>query len=83
MSFALHLPAALSSAGVWNIIAVRSQIHRRYETTLAVKLLLVATSGISAALHARAHTAAGLAAFGTLAGVSALAAVFPGIQPAG
>ena len=42
MSFAVHLPAALGSAGVWNIIAVRSQIHGRYETTLVVKLLLVA-----------------------------------------
>jgi hypothetical protein len=60
---------------------VRPQIHGRYETTLVVKLLLVAISGISAALHA--HTTAGLAVFGAPAGVSALAAVFLGIQPAG
>ena len=83
MSFAVHLPAALGSAGVWNIIAVRSQIHGRYETTLVVKLLLVAISGISAALHARAHTTAGRTVFGALAAVSTLATVFPDIQPAG
>jgi hypothetical protein len=59
---------------------VRPQIHGRYETTLVVKLF-VAISGISAALHA--HTTAGLAVFGAPAGVSALAAVFLGIQPAG
>jgi len=59
MSFPVHLRVALGSAGVWNIIAVRSQIHGRHEATLVVKLLVVAISEISAALHARAHTTAG------------------------
>jgi hypothetical protein len=39
----------------------------------------VAISGIAAALHARAHHPAGLAVFGALTGVSALAALFLGI----
>jgi putative copper export protein len=65
--------------GVWNIIAVRSQIHGGYETTLVIKLIVVAISGASAALHARARSPAGRAVFGALTGVSALAALFLGI----
>lgn len=69
--------------GVWNVVAVRSQITGRYEVTLIVKLVVVAISGVSAALHARARSAAGLAVFGALTGVSALAALFLGILLAG
>lgn len=69
--------------GVWNVVAVRSQITGRYEVTLIVKLVVVAISGVSAALHARARSATGLAVFGALTGVSALAALFLGILLAG
>jgi putative copper export protein len=69
--------------GIWNVIAVRSQIEGRYEVTLVVKLVVVAISGITAALHARARTARGLAVFGALTGVSALAALFLGVLLAG
>ncbi len=75
--------AILVVTGIWNIIAVRNQIHGSYETTLVVKLIVVAISGIAAALHARAHNTAGLAVFGALTGVSALAALFLGILLAG
>jgi len=69
--------------GVWNVIAVRSQITGSYEITLVVKLIVVAISGVTAALHARAGSAAGRAIFGALTGVSALAALFLGIVLAG
>lgn len=69
--------------GIWNIIAVRPQIHGSYETTLIVKLVVVVISGIAAALHARAKSTAGLAVFGALTGVSALAALFLGVLLAG
>jgi putative copper export protein len=46
--------AVLVLTGIWNIIAVRPQIHGSYETTLIVKLVVVVISGITAALHARA-----------------------------
>ncbi len=75
--------AVLVITGVWNIIAVRSQIHGSYETTLVVKLIAVAVSGVSAALHARAKSKTGLAVFGALAGLSALAALFLGVLLAG
>lgn len=73
--------AVLVVTGIWNVIAVRSQITGSYETTLVVKLVVVGISRVSAALHAR--SAAGLAVFGALTGLSALAALFLGILLAG
>jgi putative copper export protein len=75
--------AVLVVTGVWNIIAVRSQISGSYETTLIVKLIVVAISGITAALHARAQSPAARAVFGALTGISALAALFLGVLLAG
>jgi putative copper export protein len=75
--------AVLVITGIWNIIAVRQQIHGSYETTLVVKLVVVVISGITAALHARAKSTTGLAVFGALTGVSALAALFLGVLLAG
>ena len=69
--------------GIWNIAAVRSQITGSYETTLVVKLIVVAISGITAALHARARSTTWIAVFGALTGISALAALFLGILLAG
>jgi hypothetical protein len=69
--------------GIWNIVAVRSQITGGYETTLVVKLIVVAISGITAALHARARSTRWVAVFGALTGISALAALFLGILLAG
>ena len=69
--------------GLWNIAAVRSQIHGSYRTTLIVKLVVVAISGVAALLHARARTPAGQAVFGALTGLSALAALFLGVLLAG
>jgi putative copper export protein len=75
--------AALVVTGVWNIIAVRAQISGSYRVTLIVKLAVVVLSGVSAALHARARTTAGVAIFGALTGLSALVALFLGILLAG
>ena len=70
--------------GIWNIVAVRSQISgsASYRTTLIVKLVVV-ISGITAALHVRAKSARGRAVFGALTGISALAALFLGVLLAG
>jgi putative copper export protein len=71
--------AVLLATGVWNVIAVRGQLHGAYQVTLSVKLVAVAISGLTAWLHARAKSPAGLAAFGALTGLSALAALFLGV----
>ncbi len=77
--------AILIATGVWNIVAVDAQVSRSasYRTTLIVKLVVVAISGVTAALHARAKSTAGLAVFGALTAISALAALFLGVMLAG
>jgi putative copper export protein len=67
--------------GLWNLSEVGFEDRStEYQATLFVKLVVVAVSGISAALHTRATSKAGLAVGGALSAVSALAAVFLGIQ---
>jgi putative copper export protein len=75
--------ALLVATGIWNIVAGPAKITGSYRTTLVVKLIVVLISGVTAALHARARSTAGLAVFGALTGVSALAALFIGIMLAG
>lgn len=77
--------AVLVATGVWNIVDVRVAIgdDPAYRTTLIVKLVVVGVSGLAAALHARSRSPAGLAVFGTLTGLSALAALFLGVLLAG
>ncbi len=78
--------ALLLVTGVWNLVAIHaSDQSSQYLTTLFVKLLLVAVSGVAAALHivvARRRPALG----GALAGIAllaALAATFLGVLLAG
>jgi putative copper export protein len=68
--------------GIWNIAAV-SQMSSSYRTTLTVKLIVVAASGISALAHSRAKSTVGLAVWGALTGLTALGALFLGILLAG
>lgn len=75
--------ALLVITGVWNVIAVRSQITGTYQTTLDVKLIMVLISGLTAWLHARSRSTAGIAVFGAMTGISALAALFLGVLLAG
>jgi putative copper export protein len=75
--------AVLIVTGIWNVIAVHAQISGSYQTTLVVKLVVVGVSGVTAVLHARARSTAGLAVFGALTGLSALAALFLGVLLAG
>jgi putative copper export protein len=69
----------LAITGVWNILEVDPDWSSAYGTTLIVKLAVVGVSGATAFLHARSRSRAGLAAFGALTGVSALAALFLGV----
>ncbi|HEX6526912.1 MAG TPA: hypothetical protein VF070_43890 [Streptosporangiaceae bacterium] len=73
----------LIATGIWNVIAVRAKVTGSYETTLVVKLVVVFVSGLAAALHQRARTPSGLAVFGALTGIGALAALFLGVLLAG
>ena len=75
--------AVLIATGAWNVAAVHDDDHGSYRTTLVVKIAVVAASGLTAWLHARATTKAGLAVFGALTGLTALTALFLGVQLAG
>ena len=67
--------------GLWNLAEnnVGDQAPEWIATLLA-KLFVVALSGISAALHTRAATRRALAIWGALSGLSALLALFYGVQ---
>lgn len=74
--------AVLLVTGLWNI-AVTTRYHEGHTAwwvTLFVKLVIVAASGISAFSHLRARSTVALAVFGSLTGVTALAAVFVGLM---
>jgi putative copper export protein len=75
--------AVLLLTGIWNVAAASEDNHGRYRTTLTVKLVVVAISGITAAAHARASTRRAMAVFGALTGLSALLALFLGVLLAG
>ena len=73
--------AVLFVTGLWNL----SETHvgdrsSEWIATLFAKLAIVALSGVSAALHTRAATKQALAVWGALSGLSALLALFYGIQ---
>jgi putative copper export protein len=68
--------------GIWNIAAVGDK-GPEYRTTLIVKLVVVAASGVTAVLHARATTRRGMAVFGALTGLTALGALLLGVILAG
>jgi len=70
----------LVATGIWNILALDPVWSSEYGTTLVVKITVVAISGVTAFLHSIARSKAGLAVFGTLSALSALAALFLGVM---
>lgn len=68
--------------GAWNIAAV-SPMTASYRATLIAKLAVVAASGITAILHTKSKSTAGLAIWGALTGLTALGALFLGVLLAG
>jgi putative copper export protein len=72
----------LVATGIWNMAAEQDE-GGRYRTTLTVKLVVVVISGVTAFLHARSRTKAGLAVFGALTALSAILALLLGVLLAG
>lgn len=72
--------AVLVATGVWNVLAVGEAAgDDTYRTTLVVKLVVVALSGLTAFLHARAGSRRMLAVWGALTGLTALLALLLGV----
>jgi putative copper export protein len=74
--------AVLVLTGVWNMVAEGDK-GSSYQHTLVLKLVLVAASGLTALIHARATSRTTMAVFGALTGLTALATLFVGIMLAG
>jgi putative copper export protein len=70
----------LIATGIWNVMELSPDWGSAYGRTVMVKIAVVAASGISALLHARARSRAGLAVFGAASGLTALTALFLGVQ---
>jgi putative copper export protein len=67
--------------GLWNLAETNvGDQPPQWIATLFAKLTVVALSGVSAALHTRAATRKALAVWGALSGLSALLALFYGVQ---
>ena len=76
--------AVLVLTGIGNIVAESDkQSDPGYQATLGIKMALVLLSGVSAFLHTRAKSKAGLAVWGALAALSALGATLFGVVLAG
>jgi putative copper export protein len=69
--------------GIWNVAAVQKHQPSVWKTVLSVKVAVVLVAGISAFLHQRSTSKAGLAAWGAVAGLSSLAALVLGVLLAG
>ncbi|HVW31733.1 MAG TPA: CopD family protein [Acidimicrobiia bacterium] len=73
--------AVLVVTGIWNLTETHvGQQSDAWIATLMAKLAVVALSGVSAALHTRAATKKALAVWGGLSGLTALLALFYGVQ---
>lgn len=70
--------------GMWNIAATPDDENTAaFKHTLVLKLVFVVISGASAYAHQRATSRRAVAVSGAVAGLSALAAVFVGVQLVG
>ena len=70
----------LALTGIWNVVDLEPSWDSAYVRTLTVKIAVVAASGASAFAHTQARSRRGLAVFGAATGVTALGALFFGIQ---
>jgi putative copper export protein len=75
--------AVLVVTGVWNILALSPSWSSTYGTTLIVKIVLAVASGVAAFLHIKADSRTGLAVFGAISSLTAIAALFLGVLLAG
>ncbi len=65
--------------GIWNVFAASGMTHGKHGTTLALKLAVVTVSGLAAWAHTMSRSKFGLAFFGALSSLAALAALFLGV----
>jgi putative copper export protein len=75
--------ALLVATGIWNVSATHSGQGTAWQVLLAVKIAVVALAGLSAWLHSRSRSRAGLAAWGAACSLFSVAALVMGVFLAG
>jgi putative copper export protein len=74
----------LAATGIWNVMAEHPrQPSGRWNAVLGIKVAVVVLAGLGAFIHARAKSKAGLAAWGSIAGLASTAALILGVFLAG
>ena len=70
----------LVATGIWNVLAISDlSMASPWGRTLMVKVVVAILSGVAAFLHTIARSKAGLAVWGAVASLSAVAALFLGV----
>lgn len=70
----------LIATGIWNVLAIHDlSMATPWGRTLMVKVVVAILSGVAAFLHTIARSKVGLAVWGAVASLSAVAALFLGI----
>jgi putative copper export protein len=75
--------AVLLITGLWNVSATHAGQPKAWQAVLGVKIAVVLVAGLSAFLHSRATSKAGLAAWGAATALSSVAALVLGVFLAG
>ncbi|MHB8681040.1 MAG: hypothetical protein ACYDA2_02955 [Acidimicrobiales bacterium] len=75
--------AVLLATGIWNMTAVGSGQSHLWNGVLGAKLAVVLLAGVSAYVHTRSRSRAGIAAWGAITSLSSLAALVMGVFLAG
>ena len=69
----------LIATGIWNVVAIEPAFDTAYGKTLMVKVVVAIFSGVAAFLHSISRSKSGLAIWGALSALSAIAALFLGV----
>jgi putative copper export protein len=70
----------LVTTGIWNVLATEDlDITTAYGTTLMVKVVVAVLSGLAAFLHSISRSKTGLAVWGAVSALAAIAALFLGV----
>jgi putative copper export protein len=75
--------ALLLATGIWNVAAVGKGQTTAWQIVLGVKIGVAVLAGVAAWLHSHAHSRAGLAVWGAVAGLASVTALFMGVFLAG
>jgi putative copper export protein len=70
----------LVATGIWSLIDVDPAFDTPYGRTVMVKVAVAIFSGVAALLHSLARSRAGLAVWGALSSLFAIAALFLGVM---